>query len=30
LLTEVYEKFTEGFAMPDLRRAQVMLKQLNH
>jgi class 3 adenylate cyclase/tetratricopeptide (TPR) repeat protein len=30
LLIEVYEKFTEGFAMPDLRRAQVMLKQLNH
>jgi len=30
LLAEVYEKFTEGFAMPDLRRAQVMLKQLNH
>ena len=29
LLTEVYEKFTEGFAMPDLRRARVLLKQLN-
>ena len=30
VLSEVYDKFTEGFAMPDLRRAQVMLKQLKH
>lgn len=29
LLTEVYEKFTEGFATPDLRRARVMLAQLD-
>ena len=29
LLAEVYGKFSEGFAMPDLRRAQVMLKQLS-
>ncbi len=28
LLAEVHGKFTEGFTMPDLRRAQVMLKQL--
>ena len=28
LLAEVYGKFTEGFEMPDLRRAQVMLEQL--
>jgi adenylate cyclase len=30
LLSEVYGQFTEGFAMPDLRRAQVMLKQLEY
>ena len=29
LLAEVYEKFTEGFASPDLHRARVMLKQLS-
>jgi len=29
LLAEVYDKFTEGFAMPDLRRARILLKQLS-
>ena len=29
LLAEVYSKFSEGFTMPDLRRAQAMLKQLS-
>jgi class 3 adenylate cyclase/tetratricopeptide (TPR) repeat protein len=30
LLADVYGKFTEGFTIPDLRRAQVMLQQLKH
>ena len=30
LLAEVYDKFSEGFTMPDLRRAQVLLAQLDH
>ncbi len=30
LLVEVYDQFTEGFTMPDLRRARILLKQLEH